>query len=597
MKLRIDYDAHRHFAKISIENGAEFSWNSLCRLTRDEYQQSIISGNSIFMPWYSFLSFKTRLATAARTMYKADIEITPAATQQLMAAAQKGYYNSIRISPISEMALEEKLKSVGFIRTLTEKQKRNICKLAPLPAGATFSVPGAGKTTEALAYFFFNATEADALLVVAPKNAFSAWDEQLVACLNNTELIFERLRGGASAIERKLMTCPKFTIISYQQFPRVRDLIYRHLEKHPTFMFLDESHRIKSGSNGVSPEAIISASHLPIRKLILSGTPMPQSETDLDPQLSFLYPDISISDGAAAQLIQPIYVRTTKAELELPEVIYHTKRLSMPPKQRAFYDLMRSETNRQLQGVSRNNSQFMRKLGRSIIKLMQFVSNPALLARDMNYMFDERLSDLLLSEKSIKIEYACKRARELAKENQKCIIWSSFVDNVELISRHLADIGADFIHGGVDAGSEADEDSREGKIKRFHNDPNAMVLVANPAAASEGISLHKICHTAIYVDRSFNVAQYLQSVDRIHRYGLDKDIITNIEILECTHTVDQIATFRLSEKIGKMANVLNDPSIMITADPYAFEDDVDLCGIDDSDVDAIMQYLGGAHIE
>ena len=44
-----------------------------------------------------------------------------------------------------------------------------------------------------------------------------------------------------------------------------------------------------------------------------------------------------------------------------------------------------------------------------------------------------------------------------------------------------------------------------------------MVLVANPAAAAESISLHEHCNHALYLDRTYNAGQFLQSQDRIHR--------------------------------------------------------------------------------
>lgn len=75
--------------------------------------------------------------------------------------------------------IQEKLRMEGFIRKLTNNQMDNLKKISQLPGAATFSVPGAGKTTEALAYFFVNRNQQDRLLVVAPKNAFGAWDEQL----------------------------------------------------------------------------------------------------------------------------------------------------------------------------------------------------------------------------------------------------------------------------------------------------------------------------------------------------------------------------------------------------------------------------------
>jgi SNF2 family DNA or RNA helicase len=42
------------------------------------------------------------------------------------------------------------------------------------------------------------------------------------------------------------------------------------------------------------------------------------------------------------------------------------------------------------------------------------------------------------------------------------------------------------------------------------------VLIANPAAAREGLTLTAANH-AIYIDRTFNLLDYLQSQDRIHR--------------------------------------------------------------------------------
>ena len=74
-------------------------------------------------------------------------------------------------------------------------------------------------------------------------------------------------------------------------------------------------------------------------------------------------------------------------------------------------------------------------------------------------------------------------------------------------------------------------------------------MVANPAAASEGVSLHRICHHAIYLDRTFNAAHYLQSEDRIHRFGLPADQKTTIEIVECLDSVDETVRMRLNLKI------------------------------------------------
>ena len=118
-----------------------------------------------------------------------------------------------------------------------------------------------------------------------------------------------------------------------------------------------------------------------------------------------------------------------------------------------------------------------------------------------------------------------------------------------------------------------------------------MVLVANPAAASEGISLHKVCQYAIYVDRSFNAAHYLQSEDRIHRLGLRRDQIPIVEIVECQGTIDQVIAERLESKVSVMSQALNDSSLDISAIEYDVDYDPEEEMISESDIAAIKRYF------
>lgn len=589
----IDYDVERNAAVIVSDSQDSILWQSFLR-TMSSYSTSMQQqGNRAYIPLRTFLSLRKNIAQFLKNHHdEIKASLSPEIQKKLTDINLKSYNTALKSHSIGDQDVDDRLKTAGFVRPLTPNQKRNVGKLANLPAGASFSVPGAGKTTEALAYFFYNASDDDKLLVVAPKNAFGAWEEQIQDCTNNPELQFVRLRGGYTAIDRALRDQPRFMLITYQQYARVTDLINRYLEQFSVFMYLDESHRIKSGLHGVTPEAILSSCTLPTRKLILSGTPMPQSIADLIPQFTFLYPDTVANTESVVGLIKPVYVRTTKAELGLPEVTRKTVSLDMSPLQREIYKSLKSEIKRQLIPMLSDASKFsLRELGKRITKVVQFVSNPSLLASDMDYVFDERIGDLLAKTDGPKIEYACKRAMELASQGKKVIIWSQFVKNVEIISDRLKYLGADFIHGGVDAGDEEESDTREWKIKQFHENPNKMVLVANPAAASEGISLHKVCHNAIYVDRSFNAAHYLQSEDRIHRLGLPKDQHTEVEILECVASIDQVIDIRLRSKIDLMAQSLNDPSLNVDTIHYDSEIDVDEI-LSPDDVEAIKSYFG-----
>ena len=127
--------------------------------------------------------------------------------------------------------------------------------------------------------------------------------------------------------------------------------------------------------------------------------------------------------------------------------------------------------------------------------------------------------------------------------------------------------------------------------QRIKRTQEAMVMVLNPAAASEAISLHKVCHHAIYVDRSFNAAHYLQSEDRIHRLGLKPDEVPTIEIVECRGTIDEVVNQRLTIKVATMADALNDTSLNVEAIPYDIDFSVD--DMNGDDIQAVPDYFFG----
>lgn len=602
MEIKIDYIPYLEIVAITNSPYDKVLWQDFYTFLCDYLPVSVISYSElrISFSWRYLLSIKNEIVGYAKACKgQITVKITEAAKTKLLLATATDYASSITKKKPSPDEVKILLAERGFIRSLTPNQLDDVCKIAPLSGAATFSVPGAGKTTEALAYFIINSEPDDRLLVVAPKNAFGSWDEQLILCMGESyPFSFVRLRGGETAIQEMLKAHPKLMLITYDQLPRVKTDIIDTLSDGKTFMFLDESHRIKGGKQAKRAETVLELAHLPKQKLIMSGTPMPQSPKDLVSQFSFLFPTTKNDEDNVIDLIQPIYVRTTKGQLGIPEIQRRVHTVAMTPLQRHIYDSLKSEMKRQLNPVLNDTSKYaLRKIGKCVMLVMEFVSNPSLLSNDMNYIFDDRVGDLLLSEDGPKIDYVCKRARELASQGKKSIIWSCFVQNVELIALRLSDLGAEFIHGGVDTGDESELDTREGKIKRFHEDPSCMVLVANPAACSEGISLHHVCQNAIYLDRSFNAAHYLQSEDRIHRLGLPEDAHPQVEFVECEDSIDQTIRARLTHKVDVMAAALNDESLHVAPNDYSYdEDDFEEDVIENISVDdakAVIDYFFG----
>ena len=146
------------------------------------------------------------------------------------------------------------------------------------------------------------------------------------------------------------------------------------------------------------------------------------------------------------------------------------------------------------------------------------------------------------------------------------IVWACYIKNIELLRNYLESQGIETrtLYGATpvagDSITEEDEAynlTREAIVKEFHN-PNSTfkVIIANPFAVAESISLHKACHNAIYMERSFNAAHFLQSKDRIHRYGLPQGAVTNYYYLLSEDSVDLTIHQRLEDKERRLLEII-----------------------------------------
>lgn len=598
--VSITFDKTENRAVLRMVDGAiaELWWGIILSAARSVSTEAFERERLISLPWHSFLQARREIGSTL-SAFEVEVEIDADTEAQLRASLESEieFEAAVSVPPVSEALLKSTLLDRGFRRPLNDNQIKNVGMLARLPSGATFSVPGAGKTTEALAFFCMRKRPETKLLVVAPINAFGSWEFELDACFEGTQPDFVRLRGGADVVQALLAEQPRYSIVNYESLPTLRDVLAQFMADNEVFVFLDESHRIKGGQGKARADAALSLAPFATGKLVMSGTPMPQDRADLIPQVRFLFPELVVEAANVVERVKPIFVRTNKTQLGLPTPNRVTRYVDMAPGQAQLYKLMTDEIARQAEfNLDVLNRAALRSLGSSVMRVLQIVSNPALISEHIAVAHEDLLADVLLDD-SPKVAFACRRARELVAQGEKVLIWSTFRQNVEIVATRLADLGAVFVHGGIGPGDENDLDRREGRIKAFKEDPAVHVLVANPAAAAEGISLHNICKHALYIDRTYNAAHYLQSEDRILRFGLKKGIVPNIEIIECRDSIDQRVHDRLNAKINRMAAVLEDPSIRIDPpdspiDPDVIEDNEDrLLGMTEADAVDLVASL------
>lgn len=533
------------------------------------------------------------------------------------------------------------LRSFGWdedSRKLFDHQERGLIHGLTAVNAANFSVPGSGKTSTALAVAATHVVKGtiDLLLVVGPLSCFAPWENEVHAALPEGQLTTTRVRGRpphrrtvyASASSGQIL------LISYATAAADRLPLIDLCRRMKVMLVVDESHRVKRFRGGYWAPALMDIARHARVKIILSGTPMPQSGRDLYSQLSVLWPAGELTGpraGFAARAdsdfasilaqVQPFVYRTPKSDLGLPPYAVEYHEVDMTGTQQEIYDLIESNFRRRIEDLAtwREKLDALRR-GRPI-RLLQAAANPDLLNKADHYYrlpsldspnptLMDRLAAYAAHETPAKSKAALALVRQIVAQGQKVVCWSNFVPNLDHFSamiRSQVDVPCFQVDGRVPAGDEpindaltmrranpGDADTRERIIEQFLNVNGPAVLVTNPASCSESISLHSSCHNAIYLDRTYDSALFLQSIDRIHRLGLPASVAVKVHIFMATiegrDKVDQLVDAALRSKEQAMKQLLDGSELRpleLSPDPQ-----MDAEG-DDDDLGDLLRYLLG----
>ena len=489
----------------------------------------------------------------------------------------------------------------GWKSALTGCQRRDIRKLLSMNHGANFSVPGAGKTRVTLAAFHILRSRGHLarLLVVAPKSAFEAWRAENDESHLGSPLRMATFEGDANSSADVL-------IVNYERLPNNRPVLARWLSQQRTMLVLDEAHRMKLGDLGAYGSACLALSPLAERRMILTGTPAPNGPRDLENLMGFVWPGHGRTVVAralagndlptASNTLRPLYTRTTKSDLALPPVTMAVRRVRLPPLHNEIYRALVGE----MSARAANNPDDFEAMGRIVMYLLMAAVSPALLSvggsrydpliyrvppldAPANASLTEVLTDLPSYEFSPKYQEALAIVADNARQGRKTIVWTNFVRSLNTLEAMFREFNPALVHGGV-----ADAD-RVAQIDKFRTEKSCLVLLSNPATLGEGISLHQVCHDAVYVDRDFAAGRYMQSLDRIHRLGLAPEARTNITVLVTEETIDEVVEQRLAMKLRFMGAVLDDHDVQQLAD-LAEEPSV-AGGLDPADLRSLLGHL------
>lgn len=474
--------------------------------------------------------------------------------------------------------------SKGMVRKLREKQMWASFFMKSMQRAGNFSVPGSGKTSMVYGTYCYlrEMNKVNRIVVIGTKSTFKSWKDEYKECFGNqSQLRYYDVQEDNNVISFNKDNYNLF-LFNYESVVKNNVFINKILDNH-TMLVFDEVHKIKN-TDSEKAKLCIKISGKVKYCFALSGTPIPNSYLDIWNFMHILYDkDYSSVFGLEEDLLKnaknetdssavinkkiyPFYWRTNKDDLDVPK--------ANPDK---LYDCKPNSDEDKISNylVSRYRSNPMVLYTR----LLQLSSNPTLLLDKISNQIDETDEDFKdiedddISEmfdtlgidyikNSTKYNKAIEVSDNLLKENKKIIIWCVFKDTMHKVWKDLSNKG----YKVSQMSGDVDLNVREQTIDDFKNG-KIDAIVANPQTMAESVSLHTVCHDALYLEYTFNLTHMLQSRDRIHRLGLEEDDYTNYYYFLTTSNnskyIDKKIYDRLFEKEELMKKAIDGTELQI----------------------------------
>jgi SNF2 family DNA or RNA helicase len=395
-----------------------------------------------------------------------------------------------------------------------------------LPYSGIFHEQGLGKTKIAidLMLYWLEKKNIDTVFVVTKKQLIHNWEKEFTI---HTNIIPKVLTQDKKNNFFLLNSTTRIILTNFETISGEKERLMLYLKTRDVAIVIDESTKIKNPESKLTQDLFQIAPLFKIRT-IMTGTPVANRPFDIWAQIFFLDQGKSLGidfnafkshsnlsndleendekreafESCVSEIFSKIKgfsVRETKASgvISLPNKIYFNIPCEFECSQRLMYEKLKNEYYLLLQKGDETILDESEVSLKRLLRLIQVASNPRL------------IDDYYGCESGTEMELS-KLLKTIITRGEKVIVWSIFIENVDMFYRKYNEYKPAKIHGKMAI------EQRNESVEKFLKDSDCLVLFATPQSAKEGLTL-TVANNVIFYDRGFNLDDYLQAQDRIHR--------------------------------------------------------------------------------
>jgi len=444
---------------------------------------------------------------------------------------------------------------------------------------AYFMEMGTGKTKVLIdnMAMLYDKGKIDGALIIAPKGVVKTWYEQelpthLPNHIENVSVLWQS--NITKTQQEKLKSLFEtglslhILVMNVEAFSTEKGVKFasKFLNSHKVLMAIDESTTIKTPTAKRTKNIIELGKNAKYRR-IMTGSPVTKNPLDLYTQCEFLdpfllnfhsyyafrnrYAEMTTMNvrGRSIQVVkefrhldelseslQHFSFRVLKEDcLDLPPKNWTKRHIVLTGEQRKIYDQMKKHALAMLNGKITTTMTVLTQL----MRLHQITCG--------HFTADDGSTQLIESNR-------IKELMSILEETEgKAIIWANYQRDITNIIESIVKVyGPGSV---VDYYGLTPQEERQDNIRKFQKDAECRFIVGTPQTGGYGITLTQ-ANTVIYYSNGYDLEKRLQSEDRAHRIGQNKNV-TYVDII-CEDTIDEKIVKALRDKINIASEVLGE---------------------------------------